>query len=138
MPQQLDLTNKKFNMITVISKVGVNNHGQTVWLCRCDCGKYKKMIGSNVVFGISKSCGCLVKITNTNQERIKDMTNRVCGLLTVKRLVDKTEYGIEDMGAYWLCDCKCGSNDVIVKGKHLRNGKRKSCGCLNGYKNKNK
>lgn len=32
--------------------------------------------------------------------------------------------------ACWLCQCDCG-NQCIVKGKYLRNGDTKSCGCLN-------
>lgn len=31
--------------------------------------------------------------------------------------------------AYWLCRCDCGS-EVVVRGKNLRNGTSRSCGCL--------
>lgn len=31
--------------------------------------------------------------------------------------------------AAWLCNCECG-NTTIVKGKNLRNGNTKSCGCI--------
>ena len=32
-------------------------------------------------------------------------------------------------GAFWRCICDCG-NESIVYGGHLRNGHRKSCGCI--------
>lgn len=31
---------------------------------------------------------------------------------------------------YWKCLCDCGK-EIILMGKHLRNGNTKSCGCLN-------
>ena len=32
-------------------------------------------------------------------------------------------------GAYWICECECGSKTSVCGGR-LRNGKAKSCGCL--------
>jgi hypothetical protein len=37
---------------------------------------------------------------------------------------------IQSGKAYWLCRCDCG-NERAVGGDRLRNGKAKSCGCLN-------
>lgn len=34
-----------------------------------------------------------------------------------------------DGRAQWLCQCKCG-NKKLIKGKDLRSGRVKSCGCL--------
>lgn len=47
------------------------------------------------------------------------------------RLLVLREYGkIHDNShIYWVCVCDCG-REKLVSGKHLRNGKIKSCGCL--------
>lgn len=37
--------------------------------------------------------------------------------------------GLNNTYAYWLCKCDCGAV-VVVNGKSLRKGWRKSCGCL--------
>jgi len=37
---------------------------------------------------------------------------------------------------FWLCICKCGNNS-IVRGKSLRSGRTKSCGCKEGYRTHN-
>ena len=53
-----------------------------------------------------------------------DETGNKYGLLTVIKYAYT-----KNKRAYWLCKCECG-NFVIVKGKYLRNGDTKSCGCL--------
>lgn len=39
------------------------------------------------------------------------------------------EYSHSNNGAVWLCKCDCGSF-ITAKGKDLKNGKTKSCGCF--------
>lgn len=56
-----DLTDKKFNRLTVIERKGNDIFGHLRWLCRCDCGKEKIIVGSHMVRGKTKSCGCLNK-----------------------------------------------------------------------------
>lgn len=46
----------KFNMLTTIKKLE-NNY----WLFLCDCGNTKKIKGSSVTTGHTKSCGCIKK-----------------------------------------------------------------------------
>ena len=60
-----DLTGRVFGRWTVLSlykKPRVAQSGKqqfTKWLCRCACGTEKIVQGSNMVRGVSKSCGCL-------------------------------------------------------------------------------
>lgn len=60
-----------------------------------------------------------------------DLTNQIFGRLTVlnREGSDKTNRPL------WKCLCNCG-NYSIVKGKLLRNGETKSCGCLLLEKNR--
>lgn len=67
-----------------------------------------------------------------------EMTGQKIGKLTVL-----SEYGEKSNKCLiWLCRCDCGE-EIKVKGKYLRNGDTKSCGCISkgnahnrtGYKN---
>lgn len=55
----LDLTGQKFNRLTVLKRVENNKYGCSQWLCKCDCGKEKIILGNNLVRNITRSCGCL-------------------------------------------------------------------------------
>ena len=57
MPKEIDLTGKKYGRLTVLKKDG-HIGGKIAWLCKCDCGNTKRMIGSNLG-RLSNSCGCV-------------------------------------------------------------------------------
>lgn len=54
MQKEIDITGKIFNNLTAIKKVN-----KTQWLFKCSCGKEKIIKKTNVVCGITKSCGCI-------------------------------------------------------------------------------
>jgi len=56
-----DLTGQKFGRLVVIKKVNKNKQGKYYWLCQCECGNKKKIMGCNLKSGATKSCGCLQK-----------------------------------------------------------------------------
>jgi hypothetical protein len=57
-----DLTGLKVGRWTVInSTVKQSKNGEYYWLCKCDCGNEKEVIGKSLRAGTSKSCGCLHK-----------------------------------------------------------------------------
>ena len=54
-----DRTGERYGMLTVLGRApdAVYPSGKLVrWLCRCDCGKEKVVIGSNL--SKTHSCGC--------------------------------------------------------------------------------
>lgn len=57
----LDLTGKKFNRLTGIKPIGVNNSGQYVWEWLCDCGNTHVTVATSVIQEHTKSCGCYAK-----------------------------------------------------------------------------
>lgn len=59
MPKLNDLTGKKFGRLTVVSRAENDKHGQTMWLCVCDCGTESTVGRCGLVGGSTKSCGCL-------------------------------------------------------------------------------
>lgn len=54
-----DLTNKTFSKMTIVSFAGRNRTGQSLWLCKCDCGQEKVVAAHHLKSRNVKSCGCL-------------------------------------------------------------------------------
>lgn len=117
-----DLSGMKFSYWTVIELDEVKN-GIAKWKCKCDCGQIKSIYGTNLTRGFSKSCGCqtsnLLKKAN-----IDDIRGKKYGKLLVLNLIPNT---IGDSCFDCLCDC---GKRVIVKGRNLKNGNTRSCGCI--------
>lgn len=57
--------------------------------------------------------------------KLKDLTGKTFGKLTVVKFVGSTNTG----NALWQCKCECG-NTITVRSICLRKGETKSCGCL--------
>ncbi len=56
--RSLDLAGKHFHRWVVLEQAsGLPGW----WLCCCKCGTVKTVLGSSLVYGNSKSCGCLQK-----------------------------------------------------------------------------
>lgn len=56
--KMLDYTGQRFGRLVVERQDGVHRT-QKAWLCRCDCGGYKRTTGTELRKGDTKSCGCL-------------------------------------------------------------------------------
>jgi len=54
-----DLTNQVFNKLTIISHHGKNKTGQSLWLCRCECGNEKIVAAHHLKSNNVQSCGCI-------------------------------------------------------------------------------
>ena len=55
---------------------------------------------------------------------LNDLTGRRFGKLTVISLDRK-----DNKNYFWMCACDCGKKSV-VRGRNLKSGKTRSCGCL--------
>lgn len=63
----IDLTGKRFGMLTVLTRADNTPGGKTRWDCVCDCGDYATVRGEDIRSGKIKSCGCLRKKTAAAQ-----------------------------------------------------------------------
>ena len=63
----------KFGRLTLIRRVDEERtaRGARKWQCKCDCGRLVVVSASNVISGITKSCGCLRKEACRARERTK-------------------------------------------------------------------
>jgi hypothetical protein len=57
MPRFIDLSGLVFGKWTVLHRGTKDSSGQR-WLCKCECGTRKSVIGDSLKKGLSKSCGC--------------------------------------------------------------------------------
>jgi hypothetical protein len=58
MSRVIDLSGRKFGDLIVIERTAGNRWSETMWLCRCSCGKTTVVRGSALRSGHTTSCGC--------------------------------------------------------------------------------
>jgi hypothetical protein len=104
----LDISNKIFGRLLVISFSHKNKHHKAQWLCRCSCGKEKIIDGQSLIRGLTTSCGCYhVEILKSEKSRQRmSEYNKSVG-----RFVGKNN------PMYGLCGDKNPSNRPDVKKK---------------------
>jgi hypothetical protein len=95
----------RFGMLVITGKA---NRG---WMCRCDCGNYRKVPLSVLTKGGLKTCGC--------RKLRRDLIGRRFGQLTVMATAGR---------GWMLCKCDCGAESAIQI-KLLNCGRARSCGC---------
>lgn len=141
-----DLCGQRFGKLTVIRRVEgtqSNRARADSWLCRCDCGNESVVLGSNLVRGHTKSCGCIKLNDLTGQHSIRNSHIADCGCRRSKRYANADITGQRfgrltalyatdrrDNAGYkiWHCYCDCG-NEIDVSYKALVYGNQQSCGC---------
>jgi hypothetical protein len=68
-----NLAGRQFGMLTCLEFVP-GPHESAEWLCRCECGATRVLVGCQIVSGMHKSCGCLVYRRRPIAERFEEMT----------------------------------------------------------------
>ena len=122
MGKLIDLTGQKFGRLYVIGKAKEYTT-QVKWVCQCECGKVKEIVGQSLRNGATQSCGCLQKEIIAKRS-FKDLTNQKFGKLTA---LYPTGNKI-GQNYIWHCKCECG-NECDVREGDLKNGHTSSCGC---------
>jgi hypothetical protein len=54
----IDRTGCRYGHLIVLRRLELNRHGETMWLCRCDCGTETTAKAGNLQRGKVRSCGC--------------------------------------------------------------------------------
>ena len=95
-----NLIGEKFGMLTVMGQAPSTAKGQRRWVCQCDCGTGKIVMGSDLNRGATVSCGCKHK---------HDLTGQRIGKLTVIGRSDKYGPRGKRQTQLWECLCDCGA-----------------------------
>lgn len=112
-----DLTGQKFGRLTVIKRIGSNKQREAIWLCKCECGNEKVVVGSSLRKGQTQSCGCLMK------ERIKKANTKhgckgtklyECWHHMKERCYLKNFHGYFNYGGRGITMCDEWKNDFIT------------------------
>lgn len=56
-----DFSNKRFGKLLAIKRIGNNKYKQSLWLCKCNCGREVIIRAYCLKNGSTKSCGCYRK-----------------------------------------------------------------------------
>lgn len=80
-----DLTGIRFSKLLVLDHAGTYGSGKHLWLCLCDCGSKRIVMGGNLTRGLTKSCGCYSRM----------LASESCKAKTTHGL------GHKPMGAVW-------------------------------------
>lgn len=75
MPGVKNIIGKKFTRIIVIKYLYSNKNKKRIYLCRCDCGIEKNIIGADLLNGTTKSCGCLFLESLKKRSRVHYLSN---------------------------------------------------------------
>lgn len=102
----IDITGQKFNRLTVIKKVNIEEHFYNTdegsrWLCKCDCGNLTYVRGTDLRSGRIKSCGCLRdEAAMTNLKKLHKGPSKgelvIADILTKAKIPFETEKSFDD------------------------------------------
>lgn len=76
----INLTDRDFTRLLVIKRVENNKWGGSQWLCLCDCGNIKVVLGGYLTSGDTKSCGCLRREQAQINRQQAWISNRIHGM----------------------------------------------------------
>lgn len=105
----IDLTGIRFGKLVATSIYGQNKAKQYLWNCKCDCGNNSVAIGSNLIRGNTKACGC-VKLTEIGDRTRKHgmVKSRIFKIWAGmrKRCMNPNCFAYKDYGGRGITICK--------------------------------
>ena len=113
----IDLTGKKFSLLTVLGISANRVRNVLSWDCICECGNTKVVAGADLRTGDTKSCGCM-KWKGIK----KDITGEKRGSLTA---VSSTGVKCSNGDYKWNFICECGNTAILSIGAF--NSKKYPC-----------
>lgn len=116
------MVGRRFGGLVVLYRSDVQKSG-AYWTCRCDCGNLHVARATALRHGHTTSCGCKRLKDAPRSKAVPVTIGEVFGLLTV---VEQLQGNVQ--GSRWKCACQCGGS-VEARGKDLRSGNTRSCGC---------
>ena len=109
-----DITGQRFGKLTVIKYIGKDKNNTSLWLCKCDCGNFTKVLKTNLSNNHTKSCGCLRKENTLSAKHGKCHDNLYkiyYGI--IKRCYNKNDQAFKNYGARGIVVCQEWLDDFM-------------------------
>lgn len=123
-----NVVGKRFGRLVAIKELEPEKNNRRI-LCKCDCGNEKVVSISYLIYGNTKSCGCMRReiLKQTTEKRTEDITGKTFGQLTAIKKVD-SYVGKNKMSlTRWLYRCSCGKEVILFK-SNVKKGYVVDCG----------
>lgn len=118
-----DLTGQRFGALAVLSRK--EGAPRTTWHCRCDCGQEVDVLSTNLLRGLTTSCGCHRHASAVKQANAMPQASAID--VTGQRFGQLTAMYYDKQRSRWLCRCDCGDS-CWCSVSDLRSGLRRDCG----------
>lgn len=59
-PNVVNMTGRTYGRLTVLERSDNDKRGNAMWLCKCECGNVKAILGGSLRQGSTRSCGCML------------------------------------------------------------------------------
>jgi hypothetical protein len=105
MPKLIDLTQQKFNRLTIIKRLNNNQYGSSRWLCECNCGQETIVLGSDLTGGKTQSCGCL-RIKHGHTAKFKKSKTYISWYHMIQRCTNPNNKDYHDYGERKITVCR--------------------------------
>jgi hypothetical protein len=143
----IDETGKRYGCLTVmradIRPLGQDGRNRAYWMCQCDCGNEKSILGDHLRSGAIRTCSDCDSIPPPHGKprphrrgrmvhpggKIRWEVGNRYGILTVIERQKRPAVAQWGRNARWICRCDCGE-ETVVDGGDLRSRKTMSCGCV--------
>lgn len=132
-----------FDRLTVVEESGRTAANKVTYLCRCECGNSKTILGAHLKDGRVRSCGCLKsefarRIRKCDMCEVEGHTTVGCrrwrgrrsGALEALRVGPGIPEG-KRVAHSIIVQCDCGTVKEVRSGS-FQKGEIKSCGCGRG------
>ncbi len=95
----------RYGRLLVLERAGSDKHYNAQWLCLCDCGNRKIILGQSLRRGLTRSCGCLdVENKTTHGMSYNPLYNVWKNML--RRCHDEKNPRFSDYGGRGIAVCK--------------------------------
>jgi len=108
MSEATNLAGKTFGFLKVVKRSKVSLYGKPAWVCRCVCGRHKRVGAANLVNGTTKSCGCQKSSlcrTNVTHQMTKTVEHRAWTSM-LQRCLNKRHRAWKRYGARGIKVCR--------------------------------
>src|SRR4051812_15947702 len=99
MPKLIDMTGRRYGKLVVVAfSHATPNKQNHYWMCRCECGVEKLVLGKSLRTGHTESCGCQQRLRTHGLSRRSPGTAYTCWCAMKSRCTNPNQPHFERYG----------------------------------------